>query len=42
MLNKFLQWQKSNGLKDSTVKNYFMYLKPMNDFKPLDQWTKEL
>lgn len=38
MLSKFLEWQKSNGLKDSTITNYKMYLAPMNDFKSLDEW----
>ncbi len=41
MINKFLEWQKSSGLKDSTIKNYRMYLNPMNDFKPLVEWSND-
>ncbi|MFZ3170333.1 MAG: tyrosine-type recombinase/integrase [Candidatus Methanoperedens sp.] len=41
MLNKFFEWQKSNGLKDSTITNYRMYLTPMNLFKSIDDWTND-
>jgi len=42
MLDKFLEWQKSNGLKDSTITTYRMYLNPMNIFKELDEALKNV
>ncbi|VVB95112.1 Tyrosine recombinase XerA [uncultured archaeon] len=41
MYEEFLKHQKLNGASANTIKNYTSILKAANEYKPLEQWTKE-
>lgn len=41
LIEKYLKEQKANGLKPNTLQQNQIYLSKANDWKPINQWTKD-